>query len=90
MADLGRVITEIQREAAGSSTQDLRDDIGIGLEVLDAAIIALHALRPGADVMARINATSEVMETAFTLALFLRELVNRPADEPAQVSFSPN
>ena len=80
MTNLGRVITEIQRDAAGTSTEDLRADIEVGLEVLDAAIVQLHALRPGADVTARINATADVMETVITLALFLRELARRPAD----------
>ena len=90
MTNLGRVITEIQRQAAEISTDDLRADIGIGCEVLDAAITDLHALRPWADVIERINANSEVMETVITLALFLCELVKRPTDEPVKVSFSPN
>ena len=90
MTNLGRVITEIQRQAAESSTEDLRADIEVGCEVLDAAITQLHALRPWAGVNERISANSEVMETVITLALFLRELVSRPADEPVQVSFSPN
>ena len=51
--NLGKVITEIQRDAAGTSTPDLRADIEVGLEVLDAAITDLHALHPGADVMER-------------------------------------
>ena len=57
MTNLDRVITEIQREAADTSTQDLRSDIEVGLDVLDAAIGDLHALRPEADVIARISAT---------------------------------
>ena len=90
MTNLGRVITVIQRQAAESSTEDLRADIEVGVEVLDAAITQLHALRPWAGVSERISANSDVMETVITLALFLRELVKRPADEPVQVSFSPN
>ena len=34
--NLGRAITEIQRDAAGTSTPDLRSDIEVGLEVLNA------------------------------------------------------
>ena len=77
--NLGKVITEIQRDAAGTSTPDLRADIEVGLEVLDAAITDLHALRPGADVMERIIATSDFMETVITIALYVRELATRPA-----------
>ncbi|MGB9242867.1 MAG: hypothetical protein WCC03_05895 [Candidatus Acidiferrales bacterium] len=88
--NLGTVITEIQRDAAGSSTEDLRADIEVGLEVLDAAITDLHALRPGADVMERINATSDFMETVITIALYVRELATRPADQPQPVVISPN
>ena len=80
--NLGQMITEIQRDAAGTSTPDLRADIEVGLEVLDAAITDLHALRPGADVMERINATSDFMETVITIALYVRELATRPADQP--------
>ena len=88
--NLGRVITEMQREAADSSTQDLRSDIEVGLEVLDAAIIQLHALRPGADVTARINATADVMETVITIAVFVRELAKRPVDLIPPVPVSSN
>ena len=88
--NLGRVITEIQRDAAGTSTPDLRSDIEVGLEVLDAAITDLHALRPGADVMERISATSDFMETVITIALYVRELATRPADQPQPVVISPN
>jgi len=89
-ASLGRVITEIQRDAAGISTPDLRADIEIGFEVLDVAINDLRALRPGADVMERISATSEFMETVITIALYVRELATRPADQPQPVVISPN
>ena len=88
--NLGKVITEIQRDAAGTSTPDLRADIEVGLEVLDAAITDLHALRPGADVMERIIATSDFMETVITIALYVRELATRPADQLAPVVISPN
>ena len=85
MTNLDRVITVIQREAADIPTQDLRSDIQVGLDVLDAAISDLHALRPEADVIARISATADFMETVITIALYVRELCKRPADEPAPV-----
>jgi hypothetical protein len=85
MTNLGRVITEIQRDAADTPTHELRSDIEVGLEVLDAAIIQLHALRPGADVTERISATADVMETVVTIALFVRELAKRPVDDPSPV-----
>jgi hypothetical protein len=90
MTPLSRVINEIQREAAGVPTKDLRADIEIGFEVLDAAITQLHALRPGADVIEQISANAEVLETAFTIALYVRELATRPADPilPVPLSFN--
>ena len=90
MTNLDRVITVIQREAADIPTPDLRSDIQVGLDVLDAAISDLHALRPGADVMARISATADFMETAITIALYVRELCKRPADEPVPVVITLN
>jgi hypothetical protein len=65
MTPLSRVITQIQRDAADTATHDLRADIEIGFEVLDAAITQLNALRPGVDVIELISANAEVMETAF-------------------------
>lgn len=88
--NLGRAITEIQRDAAGTSTPDLRSDIEIGLEVLNASINDLHALRPESDVMERISATADFMETVITIALYVRELATRPADQPVPVVISPN
>ena len=90
MTPLGRVITEIQRDAADMPTQDLRSDIQVGLEVLDAAIVQLHALRPGADVIERISANAEVMETVITIALYVRELATRPVDLIPPVPISSN
>ena len=90
MTPLGRVITEIQRDAADTPTQDLRSDIQVGLEVLDAAIVQLHALRPGADVIERFSANAEVMETVITIALYVRELATRPVDLIPPVPISSN
>ena len=90
MTPLSRVITQIQRDAADTATHDLRADIEIGFEVLDAAITQLNALRPGADVIELINANAEVLETAFTIALYVRELATRPADLIPPVPLSSN
>ena len=90
MTNLDRVITVIQREAADIPTPDLRSDIEVGLDVLDAAIGDLHALRPGADVIERISATVDFMETVITIALYVRELAKRPADEPTPVVMTLN
>ena len=45
---------------------------------------------PEADVMERIAATSDFMETVITIALYVRELATRPADQPVPVVISPN
>ena len=90
MTPLSRVITQIQRDAADTATEDLRADIEIGFEVLDAAITQLNALRPGADVIELISANAEVLETAFTIALYVRELVTRPVDLLPPVPLSSN
>jgi len=87
---LGRVITEIQCAAADTSTGDLRADIEVGLQVLDAAIADLHALRPEADVIERISANADVMETVITIALYVRELATRPVDLIPPVPISSN
>ncbi len=88
--NLGRAITEIQRDAAGTSTPDLRSVIEIGLEMLDAAITDLHALHSGMDVVERMAVTSDFMETVMTIALYVRELATRPADQPVPVVINPN
>ena len=90
MTPLSRVITQIQRDAADTATHDLRADIEVGFEVLDAAITQLNALRPGADVIELISANAEVMETAFTIALYVRELAARPVDLIPPVPLSSN
>ena len=90
MTPLSRVITQIQRDAADTATPDLRADIEIGFEGLDVAIAQLNALRPGADVIELISANAEVMETAFTIALYVRELAARPVDLIPPVPLSSN
>ena len=48
MPTLGQIIREIQREAAALSTDALRHEIEINLEVQDAAICQYFASRPAA------------------------------------------
>ena len=40
--------------------------------------------------MERIIATADFMETVITIALYVRELATRPADQPVPVVISPN
>ena len=47
MPNLGQIIREIRREAAALSTDALRDEIEINLEVQDAALDQYFAIRPG-------------------------------------------
>ena len=60
------------------------------LEMLDAAITDLHTLHSGMDVVERMAVTSDFMETVMTIALYVRELATRPADQPVPVVISPN
>ena len=77
--NLGQLIREIQREAAALSTEQLRDEIEINLEVQDAAIDQYFAIRPGyGTVEDLIIANSAAMVSALTTALYVRELASRP------------
>ncbi len=77
--NLGYLIREIQREAAALSTEDLRSEIEINLDVQDAAIDQYFRIRPGygtVDDLIAANGTAIV--TAVMTALYVRELANRP------------
>ena len=77
--NLGQLIREIQREAAALSTEQLRDEIEINLEVQDAALDQYFAIRPGhGTVEDLIIANSAAMISALTTALYVRELTLRP------------
>ena len=90
MATLGQVIREIQREAAALSTDALRHEIAMNLEVQDAAIDLYYAIPfGGRTVEDLIFANSAVMVSVLTTALYVRELTTRPADLTAVVT-SPN
>ena len=81
MTQLGRLIREIQRDAAALPTDALRTEIGVSLEVMDAAIGQFHNIRPGAgNLRELIDASSEVMLAVLTTALYVRELTSRPAE----------
>jgi hypothetical protein len=80
VSSLGLIIREIQRDAAARPTDQLRTDIEISLEVLDAAIGQFYSVPPGIRHMDEwITATSEVMVAVLTTALYVRELATRPA-----------
>ena len=82
MADLGLIIRATQREAAALSTEALRHEIELNLEVQDAAICLYDAVtRPGGGTAADlIVATGTVMISFVMTALYVRELTARPRD----------
>jgi hypothetical protein len=80
MADLGQIIREIQRDAAALPTVALREEIEINLDVQDAAIRQFYGIRPRAGTTDDlIVATSTVMISVLTTALYVAELTTRPA-----------
>jgi hypothetical protein len=84
MADLGLLIREIQHDAAALPTDALQTEIETGLEVLDAAIRQVFSIRPGTETVDdRINATADVIVAALTTALYVQQLVSRPAPDVA-------
>ena len=91
MPTLGQLIREIQRDAAALPTSALRDEIEINLDVQDAAIDQYFGLRPGHGTAEDlIIASSAVMVSALTTALYVRELASRPAPATIAVGISPN
>ena len=79
--NLGQIIREIQREAAALPTGKLRDEIEINLDVQDAAIDQYFAIRPGHGTAEDlIVASSAVMVSVLTTALYVRELATRPVE----------
>ena len=47
MSSLGQIIRAIQHDAAALPTSELRDEIEVSLDVLDATISQFHRARPG-------------------------------------------
>jgi hypothetical protein len=82
MADLGLIIRATQREAAALSTEALRHEIEMNLEVQDAAICLYDAVtRPGGgSIEDLIVATSTVLNSFVITAVYVRELATRPRD----------
>ena len=79
MPNLGQLVREIQREAAALSTDALRYEVEINLDVQDAALDQYFAIRPGhGTVEDLIIANSAAMVCALTTALYVRELTSRP------------
>ncbi len=80
MPYLGQIVRDIQREAAALSTDALRDEIEVNLEVQDAVIRQLLSIRPGTgNATDLIVMTGAVWVSALTTALYVRELTTRPA-----------
>ena len=91
--NLGQIIRETQREAAALPTNKLRDEIEINLEVQDAAIDLYFAIRPGHGTAEDlIIASSAVMVSVLTTALYVRELASRPVTTTTTIAvgISPN
>jgi hypothetical protein len=88
---LGQIIREIQQTAAALSTDALRHEIEMSLDVQDAAIDLYFTIPPGGrTVEDLIIANSTVMVSALTTALYIRELTTRPADVTPIVTSSLN
>ena len=90
MTNLGQIIREIQRDAAALSTAELRTEIEISLDVLDAVIGHLQPSGPvpgtwSDDQRDRRRDGS----AALTIALYVRELTTRPAPRFAPVGHQP-
>ena len=91
MPTLGQIIREIQREAAALTADALRHEIELNLEVQDAAIDLYTAIPPGGrTVDDLIIASSTVMVSVLTTALYVRELAARPAVTIVAVVITPN
>jgi hypothetical protein len=87
VSSLGQIIRVIERDAAALPTGELRDEIEVSLDVLDATISQFYSIRPGVrHVDERISATGDVMIATLTVALYVRELAARPADVTATVT----
>jgi hypothetical protein len=81
VSNLGQIIRATQRDAAALPTAALRDEIEICLKIQDAAINHFFSIRPRAgNVDELIVATSTVMVSVLTTALYVHELTTRPRD----------
>jgi hypothetical protein len=81
MPSLGHVIREIQRDAAALPTRELRDEIGLCLQMQDEAIRQYCTIPPGGRTPEDLVLVSDtVMFALVTTALYVRELTTRPVD----------
>ena len=82
MTDLGMIIRATQADAAAFSTEALRHEIELNLDVQDAAIAQFYSVTRlgGGNLEDLIVATSTVMISFVMTALYVRELTARPRD----------
>jgi hypothetical protein len=90
MKQLSQVIREIQREAADLPTGDVRATIQASLELLTEYTEVLQGIRPDAASADKADAANDVLYTALFTALYIQELVTRPAPRFARVRLSVN
>jgi len=81
VSNLGHVIRHIQRDAAGMSVTELRDEIAHAVCCpLDEALTRVQAIRPGvSSITDTIDAHADLMVAVLVIALYVRELNHRPA-----------
>ena len=90
---LGQTISETQQHAARLDTPPLREEIHRGVDALNDSIRHLYTIPPGYENAAEaFDAAGEVIAAALMTALYLCELVQRPAPRTAfvQTDFSVN
>ena len=91
MKQLSQVISDIQREAADLPTGNVRAHIQASLEILTEFIGQLQSIRPAAGSSEEMtDAANDVLYTALYMALYVQELITRPAPRYARVRLSIN
>jgi hypothetical protein len=91
MKSLGQIIREIQREAAGLPTGDVRATLQASLELLTEYTEVLQKIRPAAaSAGEKADAANDVLYTALFTALYVQELATRPVERFARVRLSVN
>ena len=88
---LSQIIKEIQQEAAGLPTGEVRATIWASLELLTEYSEVLQRIRPAAASAGETaDAANDVLYTALFTALYVQELATRPAPRYARVRLSVN
>ena len=90
MKPLSQIIRDIQREAAGLPTGEVRATIQASLELLTEYTEHLQKIRPAAASADKADAANDVLYTALFTALYVQELATRPAPRFARVRLSVN